>query len=155
MAFEITRDVLDALDPYKEEPHGDRYIVEEAEVGDEKTLECGKVFVVAESVGHSERGPNGLEKWVEAKSFEEIHGYFLGKVIAKGNGHRLERDEYVPMPFEVGDVLRIERFTGRRYKMQGRWFRLVNQVDCLSRVPELSPTRTVTIKDVRGKHEAA
>jgi hypothetical protein len=153
MVFEITRDVLDALDPYKEEPHGDRYIVEEAEIGDEKTIEGGITFVVAESVGHYERGPNGLEKWVEPKSFEEIHGYFLGRVIAKGNGHRLERDEFVPMPFEVGDVLRIERFTGRKFKFQGRNFRLVNQVDCLSRISELSPMRTAPT--IRGKHEAA
>jgi Chaperonin 10 Kd subunit len=141
VGFRIERDVLDDLDPFKEQPHGDRYIVEEAEIGNEKIVEGRKLFV-ATDVGYFETNPlNGAKKWVEGKSFEEVNGYFIGKVVAKGNGHRLERDETVPMPFEVGDVLRIERFTGRKWTFNGVKYRLVNQVDCLSRIPELSPDR--------------
>jgi co-chaperonin GroES (HSP10) len=143
VGFRIERDVLDDLDPYKEQPHGDRYIVEEAEIGNEKIIE-GRTLFVAADVGYWEYNPlNGQKKWIEGKTFEEVNGYFIGRVVAKGNGHRLERDEVVPMSFEVGDVLRIERFTGRKWTFNGVKYRLVNQVDCLSLIPELSPQRIV------------
>lgn len=54
-------------------------------------------------------------------------GWEAARIVAVGNGHRLERDELIPMFFTVGDVVSVERLSGRQINMGGRDVRIVNQ----------------------------
>jgi co-chaperonin GroES (HSP10) len=118
----IDRAAFMALDPRKMKPHGDRIIVEKVEVEN--------VHVIP-----------GMDTTIEIAGgdgdLENARGYFLGRVLAVGNGHRLEADVTVPMPFAVGQVWLIERFSGREIVLGGKKYRVVNQVDVFCYVPEL------------------
>lgn len=53
-----------------------------------------------------------------------------GLVVKVGNGHRLERNEKMPMFFKTGDVICFERLSGREVKLAGKPYRIVNQTAC-------------------------
>lgn len=116
--LKIGKAAWEAQDPHKFEPHGDRLLVEEIEV---------------EAVHYV-----GSTKIILAGTNEEIdRGWKLCRVIGKGNGHRMEVDVTVPMPFEIGDIVYVERFTGRCLRLQNKNFWIVNQVDVLGKAPDL------------------
>lgn len=100
-------------DPSKFEVFGDRVMVEVLEVED--VLKSG--FVLPD-VGESRRG------------------WMAGKVVRVGNGHRLEKDEYVPMFAKEGDVLIMERLTGKDFLISGKTYRILSQIDVLAKIVE-------------------
>lgn len=62
----------------------------------------------------------------------ETQGWRPAKVVRAGNGHRLERNEEIPMFAKVGDIVTIERFSGRYYQIGGKNHVLVNQTAVLT-----------------------
>lgn len=100
-------------DPSKFNLLGDRVMVEVLDVED--VLKSG--FVLPD-VGESRRG------------------WMAGKVVRVGDGHRLERDESVPMFVKVGDTCIMERLTGKDFKIGGKDYRILSQVDVLAVVSE-------------------
>jgi co-chaperonin GroES (HSP10) len=100
-------------DPRDLAPNGDRYIVELLDIDD-------SVFI-----GESRLFTPGLS--------ETERGWKAARVIAVGNGHRLESDATVPMFYKPGDVLLIERLTGRELTLRGKKYLILNQVDVLAR----------------------
>jgi co-chaperonin GroES (HSP10) len=114
----MTMKAWEAQDPAKFEPHGDRYLLQKIEVDAVRYYHGHKIFLA----GSNEEYDRGWE---------------LGKVIAKGDGHRMEIDFRAPMPYEINDIVYVERLTGRVVKLQGEEYWLVNQVDILGRAPDL------------------
>jgi hypothetical protein len=61
----------------------------------------------------------------------------LGPSLGYGNPRASEDalvcrlESIVPMFFQIGEVITIERWSGRTKKIRGREYRTVNQVDCL------------------------
>lgn len=126
----IEREVVLHLDPYRLAPHGDRYIILKMKIGDK---------VMVETVN----GPRKL--YTSSIDEEEANGFYFAQIIAKGSGHRLESNTIVPMPFDPGDIVMVEKYSGRQYKLiGGKTYCTINQVDILTAVPELSPDRTLT-----------
>lgn len=120
MTDKITAKAFDIQDPAMQEPNGDRYLVEEIEV--ENTVYVGgQKLLLPESSNH-----------------EEKRGWKLCRVIACGNGHRLEIDQFVPMFYVPGDVVYVERFTGRELKLQAQAYWIISQVDVLMKAPQVA-----------------
>jgi co-chaperonin GroES (HSP10) len=90
---------------------GDRYLVEVLEISDYN--HAGIVLIQKD---------------------ENQRGWLVARIAAVGNGHRLERDEYVPMFYKVGDVVFMERLTGKDFKLGGLDYRILSQIDVLARV---------------------
>lgn len=68
---------------------------------------------------------------------EKSLGFVVGRVVAMGDGHRLERDETVRMFAKIGDRVICERYAGREVKLaDGDRYRIYNQVDVLGVVDE-------------------
>ncbi len=89
---------------------------------------------------------------------ETTTGWFAARILAVGNGHRLEVPDpavvtyrvspsedtlestverpqaTVPMFFSKGDVVLIDRLAGRPVTVQGVEYRIVNQVDVLAKI---------------------
>lgn len=63
-------------------------------------------------------------------------GWRVGKVVAVGNGHRLERDETVPVFYQLGDVLMVEKLSGRELHMRGKRYIVINQTNVIGRFKE-------------------
>ena len=116
----LSRDALRDLDASIVTPHGDRYLV--------KKWEIGKVIVV-----DTPAGPKKIEM-AELTSYEETHGYYLAVVVNKGNGHRMETDVTVPMPFEPGQTVLVEKYSGRELMFGSETYIIVNQVDILAAI---------------------
>lgn len=127
----IEREVFMHLDAAQLAPHGDRYIVQKLRIGDKMRVD-------------SVAGSKIL--YTSSKDDEEQNGFYFARIIAKGTGHRLETNTIVPMPFEPGDIVMVEKYSGRPYslyndKMVIKPYITVNQVDILTAVPEISPPR--------------
>ena len=58
----------------------------------------------------------------------------VGRIVAVGNGHRLEKDETVPVFYKVGDVVIFERLTGKDFFFAHGEYRILSQVDVLARI---------------------
>lgn len=58
---------------------------------------------------------------------EDTTGWQIGRVLKVGNGHRLEVDTTIPMFHAVGDVVLCERFSGRRFTIEGKNYVVMNQ----------------------------
>lgn len=97
---------------------GDRYLIEEMEIKNR----VGAIVLAAED-------PTTL-------------GWMAGRIIAVGDGARLENNEMVNMRFNPGDVIICERMTGREVNLLGKKFRLVNQTHVYARVLEADDTVT-------------
>jgi co-chaperonin GroES (HSP10) len=65
---------------------------------------------------------------------ENQRGWLVARVVAVGNGHRLESDVKVPMFYSVGDVVFMERLTGKDFHLGGKEYRILSQIDVLARV---------------------
>jgi len=102
---------LNAQAPATFTPNGDRYLVEEVEVS---KMSAGGILMPFDND-------------------EATRGWIAGRIVAVGNGHRLERDVTVPMAYGSGDVVMIDRLAGRKVILQGRPYRVVNQTDVLGR----------------------
>lgn len=63
----------------------------------------------------------------------ENTGWQVGRVLAVGNGHRLENEQTIPMFFKVGDLVICERFSGRDLRLEGRKVVVMNQTSCFGR----------------------
>ena len=63
---------------------------------------------------------------------QESQGWRPGRVVRVGNGHRLERNETLTMFANVGDIVTIERFSGRYYQIGGKNYVLINQTALLT-----------------------
>jgi co-chaperonin GroES (HSP10) len=122
---DFKRSDIDRLDERLIIPHGDRYLVEK--------LTIDNTYVVELADGSTKLIP------IEGtQNKEERDGYYIAEVVAKGNGHRLETNTVVPMPFDRGDVVMVEKFSGRELQIAGSIYTIVNQVDCLAVLPELT-----------------
>lgn len=136
----LDRAVWEQLDPRKMPPNGDRYLVEKMDIGELTKIigQDGKAydFFIPVVDTYDERGNKKAGEDPEGKA-----GFFMARVIARGNGHRLEADVTVPMFHDVDDVVLCERYTGRELKLAKGTYRVVSQVDVLCRVEELSPVR--------------
>lgn len=64
-------------------------------------------------------------------------GWYGGMILEVGNGHRLERDEMVPMFFKQGATVMITRLAGHDVYLDGRLYKIVNQVDILGTFEDL------------------
>jgi co-chaperonin GroES (HSP10) len=143
------------LDPKTLRPIGDRYLVEVVPVDEELTpagiylpekLEeqrgwaVGIVFSVGN--GHRLETPDQVTvipegyvpdpKLNEAAQIERRTSALGYRMPALGDHSSVMRFESaVPMFFIPGEVIFIERYSGRQFTIQGRTFRFVNQVDCL------------------------
>lgn len=95
-------------------PNGDRYVVALRDIDD--TISAGGFKLVRPEMDDTERG------------------WKAGEVLCVGNGHRLETDVTVPMFFKPGDVLAIERLTGREIRIGAKKYLIVNQVDILGKI---------------------
>jgi co-chaperonin GroES (HSP10) len=128
MSLEIAKRHFEMQDPSKSRPHGDRLLLEEIEVEN----------------WHFFAGEDGEQRAIElpqnAKNDEFERGWKLAKIIAMGNGDRMEIDYRYPMEdhFKVGDVVYVERLTGRQIKLRGKNYWIVNQTDILMVQPDLA-----------------
>ncbi len=102
---------LNAQAPTAFTPLGARYLVEILEVSN---MSAGGLIVAFDND-------------------EATRGWVAGRIVASGNGHRLERDVTVPMAYSPGDVVMIDRLAGRKIVLQGHAYRVVNQTDVLGR----------------------
>lgn len=122
------------------EPNGDRYIIEQVNIGE--TVEFGQLLVVTQQMNVKPGDPM-------ADPTIENRGVIAGVVIRAGNGHLLGLSDYpletdesaprqwacVPMFYAPGDLVLIDHNAkGRALKIVGRECRIVNQIDCLARV---------------------
>jgi co-chaperonin GroES (HSP10) len=153
---QIDRRVFDSLDPSKMIPHGDRLLVEKVDVDN---------LVYVDDL---EGGYHAIEIASGEDDQEEKRGYYFGRVIAMGDGHRLETPDLavvvnrrverndvvayedgvvrvpatVPMPFRIGEILMLERFAGRELRIRGKLYRQVNQIDVIAHCPEIERALT-------------
>ena len=116
----LDRNIIQQLDPSALTPHGDRYIIKKWDVGKFVTVQTSE-------------GIKKLEM-AEIVSWEEKHGYYLAVVISKGSGHRMETDVVVPMPFEPGETVIVEKFSGRELIFGSETYMIINQVDILAKI---------------------
>jgi len=58
----------------------------------------------------------------------------VSESLADKWGHRLENNTWVPMFYDVGDIVVCERLGGRHIQMKNREFFLINQVDVLGQL---------------------
>jgi co-chaperonin GroES (HSP10) len=124
----------DAQDPRKLRPHGDRLLVEKYEVEDAVfvTMDDGtqkKIRIQRERKPPNPRDPS--PEFTSEQLQEIARGWILCEVIRVGNGHRLELDMVVPMPFEPGDFVYVERLTGREWELRGAKYYIISQTDVL------------------------
>lgn len=103
------------LDVEQGEIIGDRYLLERVEINHE----------TASGISLAGQTP-------------ETTGWQAGIIIKVGNGHRLERNETVPMFFKVGDLVICERFSGREFRVRGTTYVLMNQTQVYECVPARS-----------------
>ncbi|MGB8520792.1 MAG: hypothetical protein WCD38_11585 [Candidatus Tumulicola sp.] len=130
---DLDRAIWDKLDPRRMSCNGDRYMVIKMDIS-EKTIVGGREFWLPVVDVFDERGNKKPGEDSEGKQ-----GFFMAKIISKGNGHRLETDVTVPMFFDYDDVVLCERYTGRELRLAAGVHRIVSQVDVLCRVDDLSP----------------
>jgi co-chaperonin GroES (HSP10) len=124
--FGISRQSILDMDPATIVPHGDRYLIE--------LIDVERAYWITDGFGQRKRIQ------VEGgESLEERNGYYFARIISKGNGHRLEVDVMVPMPFDPGDVVMVEKFSGREVEMGAKKYRILNQTDVLAHMPALRP----------------
>lgn len=139
---------LHEFNPASMEPIGDRYIVETIPV--EETVKFGSFLIMA--------GGNGAQidpRDPAANPAVERRGVLPAVVIAVGNGHLLGlpdtriavrtmsgKDEVerhpadVPIFMQVGDVVLLDMNSkGRSLQIVDREIRVVNQIDCLVKLP--------------------
>ena len=136
-------------------PIGDRYLVEIVPVDEELTPsgiylpekleeQRGWAVGIVFSVGNGHRlevpdvvsvipegyvpDPN-LSESAQSNRRQSALGYRMPALGDKSSVMRFE--SAVPMFFIPGEVIFIERYSGRQFTIQGRTFRFVNQVDCL------------------------
>ncbi len=143
----LDRAVYEKLDPRKMPCNGDRYLVEKIDISEKTTLigEDGREYdFYIPTVDSYDRQGNKIE----GTDPEGKAGFWMGRVISKGDGHRLEADVTVRMKFEPGDVVLCERYTGRELKLASGTYRVVSQVDVLCGVDELSPHRESVVRAV-------
>jgi len=108
------------------EPLGDRYVVEVIDI-DEK-IELGQILVVTQQP-KEDNSPM-------ADPTVERRGVLAAVVVSVGNGHLLGIKDEVPMFYSVGDCVLVDHNAkGRALKIVGRECRIVNQIDCLARLP--------------------
>jgi len=131
----LDRLAISHLDPYKLVPHGDRYLVE--------LLDADADIIVKR-----EDGSTGKVYLPENTSTEEMAGFYWARIIAAGSGHRLEANVVVPMPHQAGDIVMIEKYSGREIQLGLKKYRIVNQIDVVGWARELSPSRYPTMNDV-------
>lgn len=137
---------LHDFDPAAMEPIGDRYVVETIPVED--TVSFGSFLVMAQGAELNPKDPM-------ANPAVERRGVLPAVIIAKGNGHLLglpdprlvvtmpagnhmveRHNADVPMFLEVGDVVLLDMNSkGRALKIVDREIRIVNQIDCLLKLP--------------------
>lgn len=96
------------------EPIGDRYLCEALDFGKEYKSNGGIIIPL------THLDPMKV-------------GWKPGRVVRVGDGHRLENNETIPMKFEVGDFIMVERMAGREIELQGRKYFVVSQAECLGR----------------------
>lgn len=124
------------IDPRKLELNGDRYVVELEEL--DNIHEFGE----------------GLQIELPQDAISEARvGWAFGRIIATGGrdilyragadqpsmrkcAHRLDKDEWVPIFFSVGQRVIVNRFAGEQVVFQGRRYRCVNQVDIIGSIRE-------------------
>ena len=106
-------------------PHGDRYLVRKLTIDNKLTVNMG----------------DGTKKTMllagDPAKEEEKNGYFIAEIVTGGNGHRMDTDVTVPMPFKSGDVVMVEKFSGREVTIAGDTFTVINQTAVLAHLPEL------------------
>jgi co-chaperonin GroES (HSP10) len=127
---DISRNVVRGLDPSRMTPHGDRYLVEK--------LSAQGSFTVTDDVTGEITGIIHFPQEYAGRE-EADNGYYIARVLAAGNGMRHETGVIVPMTFDAGDVVMVEKFSGREIKLGTRTYCVVSQVDVLLRLDELSP----------------
>jgi hypothetical protein len=134
--------LLHDFDPTEMLPIGDRYIVETIPV--EETVKFGSFVVVANVGGDTNpRDPSG-------NPAVERRGVLPAVIIAAGNGHLLGLPDHkivvdgkivrepadVPIFFTPGDVVLLDmNAKGRSLMIVDREIRVVNQMDCLVKLP--------------------
>ena len=116
----IGKNSFELQDPTNLRPHGDRLIVEIVDLENAVYTETNIKIVIPET-----------------SDMQVERGWQLARVVAIGNGHRLEINDRVPMPFAAGDLVLIERLTGRKLRLQHRDYLVISQVDVLCHVPPL------------------
>lgn len=108
------------MDPTTWEVLGDRYLVRMMDVAD---IMYGAIAVPDQ--GEMKRG------WAAGRVVAVGGKDMLGERLA----HRLERDEWVPMFYGVGDVVVFERLSGKDFHIGMATYRMISQINVLARVP--------------------
>jgi co-chaperonin GroES (HSP10) len=127
---EIARQRVRGLDPARMTPHGDRYLIEKLSaeghftITDDDTGETLHTIYLPQDYAANEEADNG---------------YYIARVISKGDGMRHETGVVVPMTFDSGDVVMVEKFSGREVRLGSRMYCVISQVDVLCRLDELCP----------------
>jgi co-chaperonin GroES (HSP10) len=137
---------LHEFEPAAMEPIGDRYVVETLFV--EETVQFGSLLVYMPQEDIDPKNPGANPKM-------EKRGVLPAVIIAIGNGHLLglpdprliKRDGAgmdtvvretadVPMFLKVGDVVLVDiNYKGKALKIADREIRVLNQMDCLVKLP--------------------
>jgi co-chaperonin GroES (HSP10) len=143
------------LDPAKMKPLGDRYLVEVLEVEEEQTptglflpsdrMDHGTWAIgVVCAVGNGHRLEVSDHVAVIPEGYQAVEGLTQEEQMARranalsymtpamGDHSTVMRPlATVPMFHYVGDVLFLERYSGRQFTVGGRLYRFVSQVDVL------------------------
>jgi co-chaperonin GroES (HSP10) len=117
----VSLQAIHNLNPALIVPHGDRYIVEKIHV--DRFYSVGEKRILVEGT---------------PEEVEQRDGYYLARIVAGGDGYRMESDVHVKMPYEPDEIVMVEKFSGREIKgLGGQVFTIINQVDILAKLPEL------------------
>jgi co-chaperonin GroES (HSP10) len=142
------------LDPRRLRPIGDRYLIEVLDVDEEKVggiylpeqseEQKGWAVGVVFSIGNGHRleehdpivvVPEGYKadpKLTEQEQMQRRMSALGYTTPSMGDESTVMRyPALVPMFFQPGEVIFVERYSGRQFTMSGRTMRFVSQVDCL------------------------
>lgn len=142
------------MDPKRLRPIGDRYLIEVLDVDEEKVNgiylpeqteeQKGWAVGVVFSIGNGHRldvhdpivvVPEGYVPDPALNEQEQMRRRIAAlsyNCPSMGDHSTVMRyPALVPMMFQPGEVIFVERYSGRQFTIRGRTFRFVSQVDCL------------------------
>lgn len=146
----LSQEAWEAQNPADFKPHGDRLLVEKIEIED-------AVFVtgpdgqptkirIARANAKANNPRNPTPEYSEEQLQELARGWILVQVISVGNGHRLEIDITVPMPFRPGQYLYVERLAQHHQELQGNKYYIISQMDVLGEPTGLNLPKLQAVK---------
>lgn len=132
----LSKLMYDTQNPEDFVPHGDRLFVQKYEIEDAVYVDHmgddGTQTKIVIQRAIPPRNPRDPTPEMTSEQLQEVaRGWILCRIVGVGDGHRLELDMKVPMPFEKGDFVYVERLAGRELDFFGVKYHVISQIDVL------------------------